>query len=140
MTGATERGGTEDLVEHWHAVFRHSAGRLGSEWLTALREQGKVLGWRTGDPARVLVPPKDLGTPGCFLEVGPGARLLAFAPADWVAEPGGAGVLGLVALDGGDTPLFARVHDAAPEAGMRLRARIAEAPTGTGADLWFERA
>ena len=135
----TETSGRE-LVEHWHAVFRHSAGRLGSEWLTALREQRKVLGWRTGNPARVLVPPKDLGGGGEFVEIGPGARLLAFAPTDWVVQNELPGVLGLVALDGADTPLFARVIDAAPRAGMRLAARIATTPAGSGADLWFERA
>ena len=129
-----------ELVEHWHAVFRHSAGRLGSQWLTALRREGKVLGWRTGTPPRVLVPPKDLGTPGEFVDVGPGAQLLAFAPADWVDATQSSGVLGLVAFDGADTPMFARVHDDAPTMGMRLRACVAKQPVGNAADLWFVRA
>ena len=121
-----------DLVERWHATFRHSAGRLGSRYLVALRDEGKILGWRTGSPPRVLVPPKDLGGDGEFLEVGPGGNLLAFAPTEWLAAPAGEGVLGLVALDGADTPLFARVRAAAPVTGMRLIARFG------GADLWFE--
>ena len=139
-TPATPQAEGHELVEHWRAVFRHSAGRLGSQWLTALHEQREILGWRTGTPPRVVVPPKDFGTKGEFIEVGPGARLLAFAPADWVAEPGGPGVLGLVMLDGADTPLYARVLGASPKTGMRLTACIAETPAGTGADLWFEAA
>ena len=43
-------------------------------------------------------------------------------------------VLGLVALDGADTPLFARVRTAKPVMGMRLVARF-----GAG-ELWFEPA
>ncbi len=76
-----------ELVERWHATFRHSAGRLGSRYLAALRDDGKILGSRTGTPPRVLVPPKDLGTDGEFVEVGPGASLLAFAPNEWLAAP-----------------------------------------------------
>jgi hypothetical protein len=124
-----------ELVERWHATFRHSAGRLGSRYLSALRDDGKILGWRTGTPPRVLVPPKDLGGDGEFVEVGPGAGLLAFAPTEWLAAPSGDGVLGLVALDGADTPLFARVRAAAPAIGMRLIARF-----GGATDIWFEPA
>jgi hypothetical protein len=124
-----------ELVERWHATFRHSAGRLDSRYLAALRDDGKILGWRTGTPPRVLVPPKDLGTDGEFIEVGPGASLLAFAPNEWLAAPIEDGVLGLVALDGADTPLFARVRATAPETGMRLIAHF-----GGPTDLWFEPA
>jgi hypothetical protein len=98
-----------------------------------LRDERKILGWRTGTPPRVLVPPKDLGGDGEFLEVGPGGSLLAFAPAEWLAAPAGEGVLGLVALDGADTPLFARVRAPAPVTGMRLIARF-----GGATDFWFE--
>ena len=126
---------THELVERWHATFRHSAGRLGSRYLSELRDNGKILGWRTGTPPRVLVPPKDLGTDGEFFEVGPGGSLLAFAPNEWLSTPIEDGVLGLVALDGADTPLFARVHAAAPATGMRLIARF-----GGATDLWFEPA
>jgi hypothetical protein len=124
---------SRELVERWHATFRHSAGRLGSRYLAALRDEQKILGWRTGSPPQVLVPPKDLGTDGEFVEVGPGASLLAFAPSGYLAAPVKGEVLGLVFLDGADTTLFARVHTDAPETGMRLIARF-----GGAADLWFE--
>jgi len=124
-----------ELVERWHATFRHSAGRLGSRYLAALRDEGKILGWRTGTPPRVLVPPKDPGGGGEFLEVGPGGSLLAFAPTEWLAAPAADGVLGLVMLDRADTALFARVRAAAPAMGMRLIARF-----GGATDLWFEPA
>jgi len=124
-----------ELVERWHATFRHSAGRLGSRYLAALRDDKKLLGWRSGTPPRVVVPPKDLGGDGEFVEVGPGGTLVAFAPNDWLAAPADRSVLGLVALDGADTPLFARVRASAPAMGMRLVARF-----GGVADLWFEPA
>jgi len=128
------------------ATFRHSAGRLGSRFLTALRDEGRVLGWRTGTPSRVMVPPKDIGLPGEWVEVGPGARLEAYAPVEWLAEAGVAdddgSCLALVRLDGADTALLTRLRPGAAlgalPVGQRLVVRMAEQRSGTIADLWFE--
>ena len=130
------------------ATFRHSAGKLGSRFLKALRDEKRILGWRSGRPERVSVPPKDLGMDGTWVEVGPGARLEAYAPADWLRAVGRqadeADCLALVRLEGADTALLARVrrgpHAPHLSIGLRLVARIAERPTGAITDLWFEPA
>lgn len=123
------------------APFRHSAGRLGSVFLTALRE-GRLLGWKTGTPAQVIVPPKDRGTPGEWVELGPGARLEAYAPADWHADADHGSCLALVTVDGADTALLARLRPAATAGslakGTRLALRFADRCQGRMTDFWFE--
>jgi uncharacterized OB-fold protein len=121
------------------ATFRHSAGRLGSVFLTALREQ-RLLGWKTGTPARVIVPPKDLGTAGEWVEIGPGARLEAYVPAEWLASSDDGSCLALVTVDGADTALLARLRPAAAALakGARLTLRFAENRAGRMTDFWFE--
>jgi hypothetical protein len=130
------------------AVFRHSAGRLGSHFLKAIRDEQRLLGWRTGTPPRVVVPPKDLGTPGEWVPLGPGARLEAYAPVDWTHDagiaPDNGAVLALVTLDGADTALLARIRSAtdagAMAIGTRLIAHFADERQGTMTDFWFEPA
>lgn len=133
------------LVDHWRPRFRHSAGRLGSAFLDAARQERKLLGWKTGNPARVIVPPKDLGTDGEWVPIGPGARLLGVVPAAWSAGSGEAALadhlLGRVLPDGADTPFFALVgrgHDGAePAPGARLSVRF-RAGGGEGPwEFWF---
>jgi len=127
------------------APFRHSAGRLGSRFFSALRDEGRLLGWRTGTPPRVIVPPRDLGGDGEWVPLGPGARLEAFAPTDWLAEIGAenapdGSLLALVTPDGADTALLARLRpgDGTPAPGTRLVARFADERQGAMTDFWFE--
>jgi uncharacterized OB-fold protein len=125
------------------ATFRHSAGRLGTHFLKAIRDERKFLGWRTGNPPRVMVPPKDLGGTGEWVEIGPGARLDAYAPAEWLSDGADASsCLALVQLDGADTAMLTRLKPAvAPDAlpvGTRLVARFAEERHGAVTDFWFE--
>ena len=131
-----------NIVESWKARFRHSAGRLGSEYLRALRDDARILGWRIDRTGTVHVPPKDFGEPGAFVEVGPGARLLTLARDVSFASEGGRCVcLGRVVLDGASTPLFARIafaEGAAPQPGARVGARFAAIPTGAATDYWVE--
>jgi uncharacterized OB-fold protein len=131
-----------NIVESWKARFRHSAGRLGSEYLRALRDEARLLGWRVSRTAKVLFPPKDLGEPGEFVEVGPGARLLTLArDVSFAGDTGRVVCLGRVALDGASMPLFARVafdEEAAPRPGARLSARFASTRVGAATDFWFE--
>ena len=103
--------GERVVVEQSEMAFRHSAGKLGTQFLTALRS-GRILGWRTGNPARVLVPPKDVGLPGEWVEIGPRAKLIAYAPREWLRSSDRANensCLALVMLDGADTAMLSRV-------------------------------
>lgn len=123
------------------ASFRHSAGRLGSIFLSALRE-GRLLGWKTGTPARVIVPPKDLGCEGEWVEIGPGASLDSYAPADWAAAADDSSCLALITVDGAAVALLARLRPAASACklapGARLVLHFAETRRGAMSDFWFE--
>jgi uncharacterized OB-fold protein len=127
------------------ATFRHSAGRLGTRFLAAIRDEARLLGWRTGNPARVLVPPKDLGLSGEWVEIGPGATLEAYAPTEWLRPPADGFGLALVRIDGADTAMLAQLRPAPTTAdalplGLRLVAHFAEARSGAITDFWFEAA
>ena len=140
------------LADRWRPVFRHSAGRLGSEYLTAIRSQHRLLGWKTQQPDMVTAPPKNFGGAGEWVELGPEATLLSFAPTEWVADCGEAllktFVLGRVLVDGGDAPIFALLKpvagSATPKRGDRLTVRFAEGGAAEGGpagpDFWFEPA
>lgn len=129
------------VTEAWNVVFRHSAGRLGSHFLRSLGER-RIVGWKSGAPARVRVPPRDLGLPGEWIDVGPGATLIAFAPPGWVdrTDDEASGCVALVRPDGADTAMLARVRGplAALATGARLVARFDDSPRGAITDLWFE--
>jgi hypothetical protein len=139
MTADSSASDAEVRVLDVRAPFRHSAGRLGSEFLQALRER-RLLGLRAGD--QVIVPPRDFGARGEWVAIGPGARLEAYAPADWV--DGGGSCLALVTVDGADTALLARLRPAAPAGalakGTRLTLQFADKPRGSMTDFWFEPA
>jgi uncharacterized OB-fold protein len=126
------------------AVFRHSAGKLGSHFLKTLRDEGRIVGWRSGSPARVDVPPRDLGAAGEWVDVGPNATLEAYAPNEWLEALGkpidADSCLALIRLDGADSGFLARLRPGATKLkiGQALIARFAEDRTGSMADVWFE--
>ncbi len=134
------------LEDRWKPVFRHSAGRLGSHYLTAVRTQQRLCGWRTSQPPRLSVPPTDFGAEGKWVDIGPGAELLSFAPSEWVTDSGEAVlqdfVLGRVRVDGAEAPMFAplKLNGAGGKRGLRLSIRFAREQTGSGPDFWFEPA
>ena len=139
--------GEEDVrVADVQAVFRHSAGKLGSHFLKTLRDEARFVGWRSGSPQRVAVPPRDLGMAGEWVDVGPNATLEAYAPNEWLQTLGkpvdDGSCLALVRLDGADCALLARVRlcGAPLEVGQSLIARFAETRTGAMTDVWFEPA
>lgn len=147
--GGPEAGAPpEDQVRtvEMHAKFRHSAGRLGTHYLTVIRDEGRLVGWRSGNPPLVQVPPKDLGMAGEWVDVGPGATLEAFAPTDWVAparDDPAVSSLALVHIDGADTATLAWLRPApsGPDAlapGTRLVACFADERSGMVTDFWFE--
>jgi uncharacterized OB-fold protein len=121
------------------APFRHSAGRLGSHFLQALSER-RLLGLKVA--GRVIVPPRESGQGGEWVELGPGARLEAYAPADWVPTRGDNSCLALVVVDGADTALLTRLRPAARAGalvlGSRLLLRFVGEPKGSMTDFWFE--
>jgi uncharacterized OB-fold protein len=131
------------VVEQSEMAYRHSTGHLGTQILTALSNR-RILGWRTGRPARVIVPPKDLGLPGEWVELGPNARLIAYAPREWL--PGlhkgdENSFLALVLLEGADTAMLSRVQLRHPAAELApdtaLWVRFCAEPKGAITDFWF---
>ena len=138
------------LVDRWEPVFRHSAGRLSSQYFTAIRSQRRLLGWKTKRPDTISVPPKNFGPDGEWVELGPEATLLSAAPAAWVADSDEAllrtFVLGRVLVDGAKTPMYALLKldqgRSVPERGARLSVHFADAAplasTPTGDEFWFE--
>ena len=107
----------------WQPHFRHSAGRLGSHFIRAMRE-GRLLGWKTPSLG-VTVPPIDTGEAGEWVDIGPNATLLACVPNDSVTST--QSVLAMVKIDGADAVTL--VHVACEDRaellpGMTLTARF----------------
>lgn len=131
-----------NIVEDWRATFRHSAGRLGSEYLRALRDEGRLLGWRVTRTGMVHVPPRDCGESGEFVDVGPGGRLLTLArEVSLASEDGRRTSLGRVAIDGAGSPIFVRVRfddGIVPPPGTRVKIAFASRRVGASSDFWFE--
>jgi hypothetical protein len=124
-----------DIHQLWQAHFRQGAGALTSHFLRALRDERRLLGWRSGATNGVSVPPVHGGAAGEWVDVGPGARLVAHVP------PSGddGDTLGLLAIDGAEGCSTWRVRSSVPlRAGMRLEARWVEERSGSPLDLWFE--
>ncbi len=138
------------LVDRWEPIFRHSAGRLSSQYITAIRSERRLLGWKTKRPDTMTVPPKSFGLEGEWVEVGPGAKLLSAVPAEWVADSGEPRlrtfVLARVLVDGAETPMYVllklREGQSLPARGARLSVHFADAvPSGStpaGDEFWFE--
>ena len=108
------------LATRWEPAFRHSAGRRGSEFIQAMRDDHQLLGWKT-ERLGVTVPPVESGGPGEWVKVGPGASLIGYAPADRKSQQ--ETMLAAVKIDGADTMTYVRVacdlgNDLRP--GMRL--------------------
>jgi acyl dehydratase/uncharacterized OB-fold protein len=127
--------------------YKYFAGRIGSRFLVALRDRKRILGIRSSDGGRVLVPPRAVDE-----------ERITEACGEWVELPGTGTVTGftvvrysepyqpypppyilaLIKLDGADTALTHIVRGIAPEAmriGLRVRAEFAEEPTSTIMDI-----
>jgi hypothetical protein len=137
--------GASALEDRWRPAFRHSAGRLGSQYLTAIETESRLLAWKTGRPDMLCSPPKDFGAEGEWVEIGPGAKLLSFVPREWLSEADRMGefLLARVLVDGARVPQFALVSTAGAvpiTIGARLTvkfaARTGEAQRSPG--YWFE--
>ena len=116
--------------------FRYAPGQAAEQFLTALRDEGRILGCRCPSCRRVLVPPKSF-CPRCgdatadFQEVGPGGRLLS-----WTDVPS-RGAFGLVLLDGAHTPMLHRLLGTSGGWSMdsRVQVRFAQERSGSILDI-----
>jgi len=120
--------------------YQYFAGSNGSHFITTLRDEKKILGSRSEKAGLTYVPPRSVcdrtfeDLSEAWVEVGNEGVVTGFTVIRY-AEPYQPRpvpfVLGLVKLDGSDTPI-AHVVDCAPDAarvGMRVRAEFAEVPT-----------
>lgn len=116
--------------------FRYAAGRTASAFLTALRDEGIVLGARCSACGQVACPARSL-CPHCgeraeeLVEVGPEGTLVS-----WTEAPG-RGAYGLVKLDGADTALVHRLLGPVDvrRVGARVRVRVAPERTASILDI-----
>lgn len=88
--------------------FNFAAGKIGSRFLIALRDEKMIYGSRCASCSKVACPPR-LTCPDCleseseFVEVGPKGTLLS------LTETPEQGTYGLILLDGADTALLHRL-------------------------------
>ena len=120
--------------------YQYFAGANGSKFIVALRDEKKILASRGEKAGLTYVPPRSVcdrtfeDLSDKWVEVGKEGVVTGFTVIRY-EEPYQPRpvpfVLGLVKLDGADTPI-AHVIDCAPEAakvGMRVQAVFAEEPT-----------
>jgi 3-hydroxybutyryl-CoA dehydratase len=127
--------------------YKYFAGRTGSRFLIALRDEKKILGVRCPRCARVYVPPRSTcerhpterlteWVPVSASGVVTGFTVVRYAEPYQPARP--PYVLALVKLDGADTA-FAHLVKGVPPAemrvGMRVKAVFAKATTSTILDI-----
>ncbi len=131
--------------------YNYFAGRVGSTWLVALRDEQKIYGVRHPRTGKVYVPPRQVderdftGLTGDWIEVGPEGTVTGFTiiryhePYQPLPIPYG---LALVRLDGADTALAHVVRQQDLDrlkVGARVRAIFAPKRTASILDIaWFE--
>lgn len=103
--------------------FRYAAGPAASRFLVALRDEQVILGSRCQHCGRVRCPASSFcgrcGQAGAdSVRVGPQGRVIS-----WTQVPGGS-TMGLIALDGADTPLTHRLLGDGFQVGARVVARF----------------
>lgn len=140
------------VVEGTFALpYNYFAGRVGSRWLVALRDEQKIYGVRHPATGKVYVPPRQVderdftNLTGDWVEVGPAGSVIGFTviryaePYQPLPTPYG---LALVLLDGADTALAHVVREedlARLSVGARVRAVFAQKRTASILDIaWFE--
>jgi uncharacterized protein len=131
--------------------YNYFAGRVGSRWLVALRDEQKIYGVRHPKTGKVYVPPRQVDErdftdlTADWVEVGPEGTVTGFTviryPEPYQPLPIPFG-LALVQLDGADTSL---THVVRPQdldrlkVGGRVRAVFAAKRTASILDIgWFE--
>jgi uncharacterized protein len=142
-------------TEVWNITYDHALGETASFFYTEIRDHARIMGRRSANNGRVLVPPRAFSDETLlpttdWVEVGPGGRIEAFT---MVYErfnnlPDPPYAFGYVLLDGADTALggyFKGVDLTDPEAaaarlaiGTRVVTKFAEQRKGDGLDFWYE--
>lgn len=114
--------------------FRYAAGAIGSRFLAALRDEGRIMGSRcqacdiVACPARPFCPTCAMKL-DALVEVGPSGTLVSFTEA-----PGG--IFALVRLDGATTAMLHRLLGGGPwRMGCRVRGRLSEKRVGSILDI-----
>lgn len=122
------------------------AGDTASEFLTALKEQKKIIGLKCGKCARVYVPPRKV-CPDCFtknekwVELSGEGTLETYTVArrQLASIPRKVPVIyGMIRLDGADTSMLHFIEKTEPDKimiGMRLKAVFAEEREGNIMDI-----
>lgn len=144
----------DDDLSHCHVVegklalpYQYFAGRTGSRFLIALRDEKKILGIRCEHCGKVFVPPRkdcercqsDLS--GKWVELEGSGEVVSFTIVRYDDKhlPRKAPyALALIRLDGADTPLLHIVGGIDPErvtVGLRVRPVFAAATTSTILDI-----
>jgi uncharacterized OB-fold protein len=127
--------------------YSYFAGRVGSRFITALRDQKKIRGIRCDKCNKVFVPPRqtcekcladirdnwvDLGDTGEIVNF----TVVRYADGHLPRKP--PFVLAMIRLDGADTPLIHIVEGLEPEQvaiGRRVKAVFADETTSTILDI-----
>ncbi len=111
--------------------FNYAAGQAGSRFLTALRDNAKLLGSRCQACARTLAPARSF-CPTCggaeleFVDIGPGGLVIA-----WTEVPD-KGVFVLVRPDDADTAMLHRLTGPATGLAPGVRVRAVFTPERRG--------
>jgi len=125
--------------------YSWSVGEVGSRFLTALRDHGKILGNRCGRCNTVFVPPR-MNCGKCFqrihdwVELGTEGRVEAFTIVreGYLLQPTDPPfAYALIKLDGTDVGFLHIIKDDLDrlKKGVRVRARMAEQRTGNIKDI-----
>lgn len=128
--------------------YRYAAGRMGSRFLTELRDRRRILGVKCPSCDRVSVPPRSV-CPRCFgklselVAVSDEGNLETFATVHQAAtaqrlEPPFS--YGIVRLDGADSGFVHLIGEAEPgqlRIGMRLKAVFADERNGNILDIRY---
>jgi uncharacterized OB-fold protein len=131
--------------------YNYFAGRVGSRWLVALRDEQKIYGVRHPKTGKVYVPPRQVDErdftdlTADWVEVGPEGTVTGFTivryPEPYQPQPVPFG-LALIKLDGADTSLTHVVRQQDLDrlrVGGRVRAVFAANRTASILDIgWFE--
>ena len=126
--------------------YQYFAGRVGSKFIISLRDKKKILGVKCKKCNKVYVPPRQTCErdfevlTGNWVELGDTGEVTNFTvvhKADKHYPRTPPFVLGLIKLDGADTPM-AHIIDADPDTvqiGMKVKARFAKQTTNTILDI-----
>jgi len=127
--------------------YTYFAGRVGSTFLTTIRDRHKIMGVRCNTCGKVFVPPRQT-CERCLEDIrdnwvalsdtGKVVNFTVVRYADGHLPRNPPYVLALVLLDGADTPMTHIVDGIAPEAvktGLRVKAVYAAETTGTILDI-----